>query len=276
MKQTKTMMGMTITVEIVDAQVKQSDIDRVYDYFTYIDEKFSPFKPTSELMKINRGEISATEYSPDMQEILKLAEQTKKETNGFFDVINRRGALNPSGIVKGWAIHQAVQILWRSGLNNFYIDAGGDIQVSGHAPAKLSSPFNGVPNHSEDVSLGHDKDNKREPWTVGIRNPFKPETEIVKVLELKNNEGVATSGTYARGQHIYNPFEKNKTLDAIISVTVIGPNVYEADRFATAVLAMGPAGIAFLENLPGFEGYAIDQKGIATMTSGFEKYVKTN
>ena len=240
---------MTINVEIVDPQAKQSDLDRVYAYFDYVDKKFSPFKPDSELMKINRGEISKPEYSPDMQEILKLAEQTKKETDGFFDVVNRRGALNPSGIVKGWAIFQAAQILWRAGLNHFFIDAGGDIQTSG-------------------------KNDQGEPWTVGIRNPFKPETEIVKVLELKNNEGVATSGTYARGQHVYNPKNKNASLTEIVSLTVIGPNVYEADRFATAVLAMEREGINFLENQANLEGYAIDQKGVATMTSGFEKYVK--
>lgn len=242
---------MTINVEIVDPQVKQSDLDRVYAYFDYVDKKFSPYKPDSELMKINRGEISKSEYSPDMVEILKLAEQTKQETNGFFNVVNRRGALNPSGIVKGWAIHQAAQILWRSGLNNFYVDAGGDIQFSG-------------------------KNADGELWATGIRSPFKPDTEIVKVLSIGDNKGIATSGTYARGQHVYNPHNKNETFNDIISFTVVGPNVYEADRFATAVFAMGRAGLPFIENLPGLEGYMIDSQGVATMTSDFEQYVKNN
>ena len=55
-------------------------------------------------------------------------------------------------------------------------------------------------------------------------------------------------------------------------MTVIGPNVYEADRFATPAFAMGKKGIDFVENLPGLEGYMVDKDGIATMTSGFEKY----
>ena len=54
----------------------------------------------------------------------------------------------------------------------------------------------------------------------------------------------------------------------------MGPNVLEADRFATAAFAMGREGIHFIESLKGFEGYAIDAKGIATMTSGFEVYTK--
>jgi thiamine biosynthesis lipoprotein ApbE len=59
----------------------------------------------------------------------------------------------------------------------------------------------------------------------------------------------------------------------VVSLTVIGPNVYEADRFATAAFAMGKKGIYFIEQLPGFEGYMIDTSAQATYTSGFERYV---
>ena len=50
---------------------------------------------------------------------------------------------------------------------------------------------------------------------------------------------------------------------------MIGPNIYEADRFATAAFAMGRDGILFIEELQGFEGYMIDRNGMATLTSGF-------
>ena len=53
---------------------------------------------------------------------------------------------------------------------------------------------------------------------------------------------------------------------------MIGPNIYEADRFATAAFAMGARGIHFIEKFLDLEAYMINQKGIATMTSGFEKY----
>jgi thiamine biosynthesis lipoprotein len=252
MKQTKIMMGMTINVEIVDPAVKLSDFERVFAYFKEVDNRFSTYKDNSEISKINQALIAekacpARDYSPDMAEVFKLSEQTKKETAGYFDIVNREGKFDPSGLVKGWAIYKAAEILWRSGLNNFYLDAGGDIQTSG-------------------------KDSLGQIWTVGIRNPFKQE-EIVKVLTL-DNKGVATSGTYLRGQHVYNPHRKEEALNDIISFTVVGPNVYEADRFATAVFAMGREGISFVENLAGFEGYMIDAKGIATFTSGFSQYVK--
>jgi len=51
------------------------------------------------------------------------------------------------------------------------------------------------------------------------------------------DEGIATSGTYLRGEHIYNP-KTGEAASEIVSLTVIGPNIYEADRFATAAFAM--------------------------------------
>jgi FAD:protein FMN transferase len=86
-------------------------------------------------------------------------------------------------------------------------------------------------------------------------------------------EGVATSGTYIRGLHIYDPKKDNQPVNEIVSLTVIGPNIYEADRFATAAFAMGKNGINFIENLPGFEGYMVDNDKKATLTTGFEKYI---
>ena len=65
----------------------------------------------------------------------------------------------------------------------------------------------------------------------------------------------------------------NAASDEIASVTVIGPDVYEADRFATAAFAMGRDGAAFLESQPGLEAYVIDRAGVATMTSGFTGFV---
>ena len=83
--------------------------------------------------------------------------------------------------------------------------------------------------------------------------------------------GIATSGTYIRGDHIYDP-HTGRTTDDIISLTVVGPNVCEADRFATGAYAMGEKGIQFIEERAGLEGYMIDKNGMATMTSGFSKY----
>jgi thiamine biosynthesis lipoprotein len=246
MKQTKILMGMPITVEITDSLARQKDIEDVFNYFQYIDATFSTYKKDSEISKINRKEITEKNYSKDMQLIFQLAEKTKQQTQGYFDIVQQNGLLDPSGVVKGWAILQASHILERKGCKNFYVDAGGDVQVFG-------------------------SNEKGNPWTIGIRNPFNHE-EIIKVVQLFN-QGIATSGTYIRGQHIYDPFKKTKKLTEIVSITIIGPDVLEADRFATAAFAMQRDGITFIEKQKNLEGYMIDKEGLATYTNGFEKYV---
>lgn len=245
MKETRILMGMPVAVEVLDANATQATLDEVYAYFEYVDATFSTYKDTSEISRINRGELTVAEASPDMQTIFALAEDTKLATDGFFEIAHD-GYIDPSGVVKGWAIDQAALQLRDKGFKNFYVDAGGDIQAYGY-------------------------NDQHEPWRVGIRNPFNLR-EIVKVLALTDC-GVATSGNYVRGHHIYNPKQLNDQLTQVVSLTVIGPNIYEADRFATAAFAMGPAGISFIENLADFEGYMIEADGQATLTSGFRRYV---
>ena len=253
MKETRLMMGMPITVEIIDNDATTVDLQKVFDYFNYVEEKFSLFKKTSEITKINAGEINPKEYSDDMKKIFTASEETKKLTNGYFNIEKHDGTYDTSGIVKGWAIYNAAELLKKAGFKNYYVEAGGDIQV-------------------------HGNNDKGEPWSIGIRDPFdKTGLRIIKVVYLANNEGIATSGTYLRGQHIYNPHDvEQKHITDIVSLTVIGQNIYEADRFATAAFAMGKNGISFIENLSGFEGYIIDKNGIATFTSSFEKYLEKN
>lgn len=247
MKDTQIIMGMPITIEIVDPKCTQDSLDMVFAYFRKVDDKFSTYKNESEISLINQGKISKENFSPEMKEIFELSEKTKKETRNYFNILTPSGTYDPSGIVKGYAIHEAGKLLKKNGFANYCIEAGGDIETSG-------------------------KNSALEPWTVGIRNPFKNE-EIVKVLQIKD-KGIATSGDYIRGNHIYNPNNPNEKLDTVASLSVIGPNIYDADRFATAAFAMGKEGIMFIENLSGFEGYMIDKNGIATMTNGFEEYVK--
>lgn len=247
-KETRVQMGMHITVEIVDNGADKEDVNDVYAYFNYIDTIFSTYKDTSEISKINGGKIKDHQYSDDMKFVLRLAEKTKLETQGYFNIF-KGNYCDPSGIVKGWAILNAAKLLEEKGFKNYFIDAGGDIQVSG-------------------------KNSKGDIWTVGIQNPFNQQ-EIVKVLTIENC-GVATSGTALRGQHIYNPHRPNTYLTDIVSITIIGPNVLEADRFATAAFAMGKEGIMFIEKMKDFEGYMIDKNKKATYTSGFERYIKNN
>lgn len=243
MTKTADIMGMPVRVNLADKLAKEKDIEEIFDYFRIIDKRFSTYKETSEISKINNGLLKLDETSVEMKKILRLCEETKKETNGYFD-IEKEGKIDPSGIVKGFAIWQAALILGKKGYKNFYVEIAGDGEVCGL--------------------------NDGEVWKVGIENPFN-RMEIIKVVGL-SNKGIATSGNYIRGVHIYSPIT-GKGIDDIASVTVIGDNVYEADRFATAAFAMGERGIVFLENKKGLEGYMVLKNKKAIYTSGFEKFV---
>jgi FAD:protein FMN transferase len=238
-KKTELLMGMPITVE-VEGDTAEKRIEGVFSYFKQVDARYSTYKSSSEISKINAG-LAKSQWSAEMRHVLSLCEKTNTETGGYFD-IEHAGKLDPSGLVKGWAVQQAAEQLRDSGAKVFYIEAGGDIQAFGE-----------------------------KPFRVGVRNPRNWD-EIIKVLEI-TTEGVATSGSYVRGAHIYNPKTGREPDGEVISLTVVGPNIYEADRMATAAYAMGEVGLEFIASWPGLEGYAIKGDQTAMMTQGFSRYV---
>ncbi len=246
MRQTRTIMGMPINLAVLDEGVRAQDLEAVFAEFVAVDAQFSPFRDDSEVSRFNRREITERDFTPRMREVVALCETARQETHGYFNINRPDGAIDPCGMVKGWAIRNAARQLAQMGFSNFCVEAGGDIQCQGV------------------------NDDGGE-WTVGIRNPFARD-EIVKVIQPRGF-GVATSGNYIRGDHIYDPHTGRYGSGDVVSLTVIGPDVLEADRYATAAFAMGRQGILFIERIPGLEGYEIDAAGTARMTSGLKSYL---
>lgn len=243
MRLTRAQMGMVTVVEIVD-QADVKDFEDIFAYFDHVNRVFSPFKKDSEVSRFGRREITEAEASPELKEVLALAEQTKRDSGGYFDVWHE-GKFDPSGIVKGWAIHQSAEKLRAKGFKNFYVEAGGDIEVAG-------------------------SNSKGQPWRIGLRHPFD-KSKLTHILSLSRG-GVATSGTYQQGQHIYNPYRPGIRND-LVSLTVVGPDIYEADRIATAAFAMGQAGLRWLETKTRLQGLAITSNGTLEMTGGLKKFL---
>lgn len=241
-KQTRIIMGMPIVLMTPDTSVTSENLEEVFSFFTYVDKTYSPFINSSIVSRINRGEMGEPEYSDELRGILAIAKNTKHQTDGYFDVWHK-GNFDPSGIVKGWAIAEAAKILGKF-TDNFYVEAGGDIQVSGV----------------------NDEGNR---WQIGIRNPFD-RNQNIKVVAL-NNSAIATSGTAIRGQHIYDPVQ-GKELNDGASISVIASNIIDADRMATAAFAMGPKGIYFIEQLAGYEACVVMQDKTTITTTGWYNY----
>jgi FAD:protein FMN transferase len=232
-------MGMPITVEVLMDGARAGElVERVFDWFAEVDRTFSTYKPESVISRINRGKLAAGQAPELVRRVLESCERAKADTGGYFDAWHN-GRLDPSGYVKGWAVWEAAELIRAGGAENYFVDAGGDIQALG------------VAEHGG-------------AWRVGIRSPYKPE-EVVKVLEVSDG-AVATSGTYERGGHIYDP-HTGEAARGVASVTVVGPRIDVADVWATAAFAAGERG-AELVARAGLQCYVIGLDGRAQFTPG--------
>ena len=238
-------MGMPVTIDVRDGDPR--DLDTAFAELRAIDEGFSPFKVTSEVSRINAGALALADASPLMREVLELCTAFRETTRGYFDPWHD-GRLDPSGLVKGWALARASRILEDRGHRSYFVDGAGDVVARG-------GPSDGV------------------PWRVGIRHPV--ERDKVARVVLARDRAVATSGTYEKGPHIYDP-HTGRPATELVSLTVVGPDIVGADVFATAAFAMGLAGLEFVEGQPGYEAYAITPDLRGSWTSGFDALCAPN
>ena len=232
---------MPITIAIADPGGWGEGLQAAFDELHRIDAVFSPFRPESQIGRINSGLLELDQADPEVKAVLELCRLYQIRCQGYFSVW-LGGRLDPSGLVKGWALERAAQILLSAGARNLLVDGAGDILALGEAePGR--------------------------PWRVGVRHPREP-ARTVRVIAA-HNLAVATSGTYERGAHIVEP-NTGLAAEHWVSLTVTGPDMVEADVLATAACAMGPTGLDFLNTVPGYDGFGIDRELRAHWTAGFE------
>ncbi len=236
-------MGMPVTVQVVNDEADEAEdqaLQEVFDDFALLDRTFSPFLPDSEVSRINRGELRPEDAGRLVHQAIDLCRLYEQATDGYFSAwIN--GSFDPSGLVKGWAIDRACSLLDRRGYKDFFVDAGGDVQTRGR--------------NAEDG-----------PWRVGVRHPV--ERDKVACVVLASGLAVATSGTYEKGEHVLDP-HSGKPANAWLSLTIVGPDILQADVYATACFAMGAIGLDFVTRVAGYEAFAIDHRLRAAHTAGF-------
>ncbi len=83
-------MGMPVIVDVRDDDVDEDVIEDVFGWLRLVDERFSPFKPDSEICRIDRGELSRESAHPDVRAVLAHCDRLCAETGGYFDA--RAGA----------------------------------------------------------------------------------------------------------------------------------------------------------------------------------------
>jgi thiamine biosynthesis lipoprotein len=232
-------MGTAVSFDINDSS-DRTGLGAAVDWLHHVDETFSTYRIDSEISRLGRGEIDLAGASDEVRRVLHLCERLRLDTNGAFDAMAvpapNGTMLDPSGVVKGWAIEHAAQMLESHGHESFLINAGGDIALRGER-----SPGT--------------------PWTIGIRDPHDP-CALSITIEAFGPLAVATSATYERGAHIVDP-STGRPVTELASVTVAGTDLALVDAYATAVFVMGEAGLDWLSDRPGYAGIVIRHDGTA-------------
>jgi thiamine biosynthesis lipoprotein len=221
-------MGMPIQIDLRDVGVDPQALDAAFEWLRGVDDSFSTFKPGSEISRLARGELTISQCRPEVDEVLTRCAQLREETGGFFSV-RAGGKLDPSGLVKGWAVGRAAGILSDAGARNFAINAGGDIVLRGRAAPG-------------------------EPWRIGIQHPL--ERDKVAAVLAGEDIAIATSGEYERGAHVLDP-HTGRPPAGLLSATIVGPDLATADAYATATFAMGDEGPAWAAARTGYETLCI-------------------
>ena len=146
--------------------------------------------------------------------------QLKQENALYFAQLSKGARIELGAITKGYAVDQASQIIEKFGFQNFIVNGGGDLKISGH---------------KEDQS----------PWRIGIRHPRNG--KIFGEIQIDGTQSIVSSGDYERyfienGQ-IYHHIIDLRTgypAQASVSVTVVAPTAVLADAYATALFVLGP------------------------------------
>lgn len=140
---------------------------------------------------------------------------------------SRRAAIDLGSIGKGFAVDRAAEALCESGIENFLIDAGGNLLGFG-SPIGDERPTDG--------------------WRVAIRNPDGPkEAPYFETITLRNN-AAATSGNYEQfvrldGRKVGHLFDmqSGRPANGGVSATAVAGGAALADALSTSLFLLGPS-----------------------------------
>ena len=236
-------MGLPISVLARGDRSHSPGTDRavraVFRELVDVDAVFSLYKQESVLSRLERGEIGWDDCGPEVRDVADRCARATELTGGLFDANRPDGTWDPSGLVKGWAAERAARHLAEVPVD-WCLNAGGDVVVL--------SPSG-------------------QPFTVGVQDPR--DTRRVVAAVPCSAGAVATSGTAARGAHLYDPRVGSPASSHWLSITVQGPSLETADVLATAAFVAGDRWQAVLARVPGYEGLGIDAEGALRGTDGW-------
>lgn len=237
-------MGTVVSFDLrrirIDLDAAAAAVESACEWLTWVDATFSTYQHDSQLNRLRRGELRLRDCDARVAEVLDLCAEASAETDGFFTAL-LGGAVDPTGVVKGWAAQEASALLRAADVPDHVVNAGGDIACAGE-------PTPG------------------QPWRVGIADP-RDRNRVLAVVPARD-QAVATSGVAERGQHVIDP-RTGAPATGLLSATVVGPDLTKADAYATAVVAGGDPHPSWFSRLDGYALLSVDNDGVVRRTEGF-------
>jgi len=198
--------------------------------------------PVSEVSRLEHSN-GAHPVSGDLAEVLRAYEYWERRTGGVFS-IHPGGAetrRNVDALGKAYIIDRAAAAAlktWPS-VDALLLNIGGDIVTRGRS-AEIAIA---------DQTAWHD--NAQPMATIAVRNA-----------------AVATSGTYARGDHLTDP-RTGRSQRSSVAATVVAPDAVTANALATTLcLTGGQDDLQLVESTPGAEAMRV-VSGVLQRSSGF-------
>jgi thiamine biosynthesis lipoprotein len=240
-------MGMPVGIDIRDQWAHDDPslagavIDRCFDELQAADEMFSLWRLDTPMARLSSGRATLADMPTEVLEVLRECVLAGRRTGGLFRARTPDGPVDPTGLVKAWAVERVGALLSQASLRHWCVNAAGDV-------------------------LAHGQARPGEGWSVGIVDPRQRE-RLVDTLVLTVG-AVATSGSAERGEHIWTPSRSASDRD-VRSVSVTARSIVEADVFATAAVARGRDAAEWLGDVPGVEGLVVLADGSLETTSGW-------
>jgi FAD:protein FMN transferase len=296
MKRDEAIMGTAISVELWcdDRVAGESAIAAVMEEMHRIDRAMSPYKPESELSRINRDAGSgAVSISAEMARLLSRAHDFSQLSGGAFDITyaavghlyDYRERIRPSDeeIRRACAAvgYRNLTLDMRARTVRFAragmrIDLGGF--AKGHAVDNAASILRHRHIRHAIVSAGGDSrvigDRRGRPWTIGIRDPRRP-GEMAALLPLED-VSISTSGDYERCfeadgkrfHHVIDP-ATGRSPSSVRSVTILAEDGLTTEALSKTVFVLGlEKGMRLIESQRGVDAVVVDAHGELHYSSG--------
>ena len=182
-----------------------------------IDLIFSTYKENSEVLNTSIEEINY--WSKDLKYLYDLSLNLSEKSKNSFDPL-QGGVLDFSAVAKGYAVDKVADIMQENGINDYFIEIGGEIKAKGLAP-------------------------HRGNWKWAIEDPFSMDQKIFKSFSMPfKGLSIATSGEYKNPGHIWGGGPRD-----VANVTVLHESAAYADAWATTMYVLGTKeGLKIAEN----------------------------